>query len=1274
MKPTFNQLINKLLFMKKIIFLLLFSLIGWQHAQAQSFSMYGLNYTITSPSTVSITGAVNDYFSYHNSLEIPQSVEFGNLLSDYNCYYDEAIQEEICNWDYYYDQGGNGQNYAVTSIGNEAFFGKNFSTLIIPNSVTTIGDFAFSNNYNLQQINLPESITYIGYGAFTSCFSATSLIIPSTVTTINSDAFYGCNTLTSVTCNATTPINISSNVFGTLNQSACSLTVPDNSFSAYQGASVWQNFSPINNYYGPITPASSLNFSASSNTVNLGSTLGNFGTGDFAIEMKVKTNPSSGRMYLVDKRSFCDRDNLLDVSITPEGYVVLETFNFWVSNNYITGTISITDNTWHQITVTRTAGYLKIYVDGVLDTTSETDTAVDLNNNYNLVLGGNTACKPYGTEYFTGNMDEVRFWNRSLTQTEIQTNMNCEIQTTGNGLLANYHFNQGNSNDNNGAVASLVDSSGNNNDGALENFNLTGAHSNWSSEAAVPSGVACSNPVQYTAIPDANFEQALVDLGIDTVNGDHRVLTSAVSGLTSLDVSSKSISDLTGIEDFTSLQSLNCYYNNLTSLPISNLTGLQNLACFTNQLTSLNVSGLVALQNINCSQNQLTQLDLSGLPQLQYAFCQYNQLDSINLSGDQNLMYLNVAYNQFTQLDVSGFTNLSTLQCSYNHLSSLDLSGLHISSLDCNDNQMTSLNVTGLTSLETLNCFNNHLNRLNLSSLSNLLTMRCYNNPTLSCITVANPNAANTDANWTKDPIAFYSTNCNITAPPTASSQVLCAGSTIAQLVATGANLQWYAAQTGGAALANAELLASGSYFVSQTLNGIESTRTEVPVTINATPALASQSYFVNGGVALSSVPGYGDGYKVYATADAIAAFSSSTVLTNGTYYATQIQNGCESTRSMVTVVVYSLTSVSSPACGSRLNAITAPITATAVANATNYLFEVTGNGSTRTLYSLTNSFNLTQLQGTNGYNTTYSIRVAAGFNGQYGDFGAACSLTTPALANTTQVISTLCGTTLASLTTPIYCGQIVGAQAYRFEFTTGGVSKTIDSATNSVQISNLTGGPAYGTAYSVRVAAQVSNTWQTYGATCTVTTPAASSQIRTNQCGTTLTGKWAILYCSAVTGATGYRFEWSNGGTVLTYSSTTSNMQLGNYTGWAINTTYSVRVAVQFGGTWQAYGSACNVKSPATFARQNAEETVSLTVKAIPNPFETEYVLMAQGGNQTPVQVAVYDMLGKQVEQFSIEASELENRSLGTNYSSGIYNVMISQGDEQQVVRIIKK
>ncbi|OYU82940.1 MAG: hypothetical protein CFE24_13540 [Flavobacterium sp. BFFFF2] len=283
---------------------------------------------------------------------------------------------------------------------------------------------------------------------------------------------------------------------------------------------------------------------------------------------------------------------------------------------------------------------------------------------------------------------------------------------------------------------------------------------------------------------------------------------------------------------------------------------------------------------------------------------------------------------------------------------------------------------------------------------------------------------------------------------------------------------------------------------------------------------------------------------------------------------------------------------------------------------------------------------------------------------------------TIPEPVKITKILSTQCGTTLASTATTLYCGIVSGAQAYRFEVSNGGTEQTLDRSSNNIQLTSLQGGAAFATTYSVRVAVQIAGSWQAYGDPCSVTTPSMSLSTKTTstQCNSTLANKWTPLYCNAVTGATAYRFEWTNGGTALTFTSSRANMQLGNYTGWAVNTTYSVRVAAQIGTVWQDYGSPCNVTTPASMARGVSENETALTVKAVPNPFETEYVLIAQGGNQTPVLVTVYDMLGKQVEQFSVETNELENRSLGTNYTSGIYNVMISQGDDQQVVRIIKK
>jgi Leucine-rich repeat (LRR) protein len=74
---------------------------------------------------------------------------------------------------------------------------------------------------------------------------------------------------------------------------------------------------------------------------------------------------------------------------------------------------------------------------------------------------------------------------------------------------------------------------------------------------------------QFTMIPDANFEQILINLGYDSgaINGS--VYTAIINTVTSLDVSGSNISDLTGIEDFTALTDLSCQDNQLTSLDVS---------------------------------------------------------------------------------------------------------------------------------------------------------------------------------------------------------------------------------------------------------------------------------------------------------------------------------------------------------------------------------------------------------------------------------------------------------------------------------------------------------------------------------------------------------------------------------------------------------------------------------------------------------------------------------------------------------------------------------
>ena len=115
---------------------------------------------------------------------------------------------------------------SVTSIGDRAFSGcSRLNTLTIPDTVTAIGDSAFWKCSSLTSLTIPNSVTSIGKGAFEDCSSLTSLTIPNSVTAIGDSAFSSCKSLTSLTI----PDSVTS--IGDRAFSGCSslnsLTIPD---------------------------------------------------------------------------------------------------------------------------------------------------------------------------------------------------------------------------------------------------------------------------------------------------------------------------------------------------------------------------------------------------------------------------------------------------------------------------------------------------------------------------------------------------------------------------------------------------------------------------------------------------------------------------------------------------------------------------------------------------------------------------------------------------------------------------------------------------------------------------------------------------------------------------------------------------------------------------------------------------------------------------------------------------------------------------------------
>ena len=138
-----------------------------------------------------------------------------------------------------------------------------------PNSVTSIGDRAFSDCYALSSVSIPNSVTSIGHSAFSICSSLTSVTIPNSVTSIGNSAFYGCSALTSVTLpntlahigwlafcscpnissvmilNPAPPLYDSKTIFDNIVFNDANLCVPKESVDLYNASDKWGQFTHI---------------------------------------------------------------------------------------------------------------------------------------------------------------------------------------------------------------------------------------------------------------------------------------------------------------------------------------------------------------------------------------------------------------------------------------------------------------------------------------------------------------------------------------------------------------------------------------------------------------------------------------------------------------------------------------------------------------------------------------------------------------------------------------------------------------------------------------------------------------------------------------------------------------------------------------------------------------------------------------------------------------------------------------------------------------------
>ncbi|MBC7525563.1 MAG: T9SS type A sorting domain-containing protein [Flavobacterium sp.] len=251
---------------------------------------------------------------------------------------------------------------------------------------------------------------------------------------------------------------------------------------------------------------------------------------------------------------------------------------------------------------------------------------------------------------------------------------------------------------------------------------------------------------------------------IDSNNDGEIQITEALQ-TSYLNISNSNISDLSGLENFTSLNylfvnnnlltnltlnssilSIDASYNNIqdltilfnstiSSINISNnlLTNLSVYSC--SNLNTLTYANNPLLNSLNISNTNLINLNISNFPNLNSINCDYNsssggtKLNSIITSNLPMVNMISCVNNNLTNLDLSGVPNLSNLNCKINNLTSLNLNGLSsLFWLDCSNNQITILNTASLLSISIINCSSNQLLSLNLSNLNNLQNVNCSNN------------------------------------------------------------------------------------------------------------------------------------------------------------------------------------------------------------------------------------------------------------------------------------------------------------------------------------------------------------------------------------------------------------------------------------------------------------------------------------------------------------------------------------------------------------------
>lgn len=378
-------------------------------------------------------------------------------------------------------------------------------------------------------------------------------------------------------------------------------------------------------------------------------------------------------------------------------------------------------------------------------------------------------------------------------------------------------------------------------------------------------------------------------------------------------------------------------------------------------------------------------------------------------------------------------------------------------------------------------------------------------------------------------------------------------------------------------------------------------------------------------------------------------------------------------------------TQVSAEYCGTTVSSFNELIYADAVSMATSYRFRINDGITTQVITKPSRYFYINEINGYN-YNKTYTIDVAAGYNGTYLGYGLSCNINTMS-APVSKVEEGYCGTAVSSLKSVIYAEGIPLATQYLFRITSTAGTFVIGKQARYIHINEIPG-YTYGRNYSISVAVQLNGEYGSFGPSCVISTPAVpTTSVVATQCGGTVASLSERVYIAQVQQAQGYRIRLTIGAGVQTIDRAFPDFRLDMFTLPSFNVEYSIEIAVLMNGSYGPYGPACTITAINAMARQGKQSgdniilgddaTVSqqvITLTAYPNPYTDTFTFDMATPSGEKVTVRAYDMNGRLMHDISVSPEELQSQKLGSGYAAGVYNLIVMQGDYQKIFKIVKK